>query len=258
MFRKKCPSCGKDIPTSIDVCPYCRRDEAGQAAAAELPADSGMEGSLPEDLVQLGNNDPFVRKSAADRIAQKGSAAVPTLINLLSEQSHKGAAEVARLLGRLRDRRAVSALVQAIKTGDEELRSTAVWALAQINDPLALEELLHEADRNNPTVQAYLAHIIAGVQDPRVVPALIKLARHTSREVSFQAIWALGEAGDRAAVLPLRRLLGRKDALIRAGAEASLRRLGGPVRRAIPIFGVAAGFAACLSAGAALFWHFYK
>ncbi len=190
---------------------------------------------LLQDLTDLGSEDPYLRQAAAERVLQRGPAAVTALTAMVQEHSHKGVPEAVRLLGRLRDRRSLGALIHALKMGNEDLRANAVWALTQINDPQALEELLQEAHRNNPAVQAYLAYTLSTIQDPRVVPTLVKLSQHTSREVSFQAIWALGETGDRAAILPLRKLLACRDALLRSAAESALRRLGGPVRRAYPI-----------------------
>ena len=258
MLLKKCAHCRKDIPPTMTECPYCHRDQTGQDAAAELTVDTSFDAQVQRDLDLLGSDDPFTRQTAADRIGQRGISVIPHLINLLQDHTHRGIYEAARLLGRLRDRRAVGALVEALNIGDEDLRTSAVWALSQLNDPRVLEELLREAGRNNPMVQGYLAHVLAGYQDPRVVPALIKLAQNKNREVSFHAIWTLGEAGDAAAIAPLRRLLGRRDALIRSAAEAALRRLGGPVRRTVPVWGVTARWVAGLSAAAVLIWHFYK
>lgn len=256
MFQKKCAFCRKDIPSTIVICPYCQRDERGQAAVEEavILADS----QLLEDIKHLGSEDPYVRKGAGERLVQRGSAAVPALTTVVQEHAQKGVAEAARLLGRLRDRRAVAALVQALKIGDEELRTSAVWALTQINDPQALEEILHEASRNNPAVQAYVAYKISAVQDPRVLPTLLKLAQHTNREVSFQAIWALGESGDSKAILPLRKLLGGRDPLLRSAVESALRRLGGPVRRAYSTAMVLGGIGSILAVLVGLGWIFYR
>jgi HEAT repeat protein len=258
MHRKQCNHCHKEIPSTITVCPYCRRDEKGQELAADAAAPEAADSKLKDDLNQLGNEDPYVRRSAGDRIVQRGASAVPALSAMVSEHTHRGVPEAARLLGRLKDRRAIGCLAQALKIGNEDLRTTAVWALAQMNDPQALNELLQESERNNPAVQAYLAHIIGSVQDSRVVPALIKLAQHSSREVSFQAIWALGEAGNPAAIMPLRKLLGGKDDLLQSAAEASLRRLGGSVRRAFPLWAIITGLSVLLLGLWGVIQFFYK
>jgi HEAT repeat protein len=260
MRLKKCSSCHKDIPHSITICPYCRRDEQGRDTSAPESslASVSVENQIREDLNLLAHDDPITRRSAADRISQKGPVVIPILTALLQEHTHKGMSEAARILGRLRDRRAAAVLIQSLKVGDEDLRTSAIWALCQLADPQTLDDLIQESERVNPAVQAYLAHVLAGYQDTRVVPALIKLAQNKNREVAFQGAWALGELGNSAAVYPLRVLLGRKDPVVRAATAAALRRLGGPVRRVYPLLSYAmAGMGIVLSAAGAVWW-FYR
>ena len=260
MLLKKCAYCRKDIPSSIVVCPYCHRDEKGQdVTLVEESSTPSLDAQAKADLNSLASDDVFERRNAADRLSQRGSAIVPMLINRLNEQNHKGLSEAARLLGRLRDRRAISALAQALKIGDEELRASAAWALGQLTDPQVLEEFLQESQRPNPVIQGYVAYRLAEYQDARVLPTLMKLARLPNREVSFQAVWAMGEAGNSAAVSFLLRMLRQKDPLLRAVTETALRRLGGPVRRTTPVLGFAIG--GMVVAGlvlAAILWHFYR
>jgi HEAT repeat protein len=245
VLLKKCPHCLKEIPARMTACPYCHRNDKGQdVTATGDESASPMDGPLQAEIHQLGNEDPFIRKSASDRISQRGPAVVPHLINLVNEHTHKGVGEAVRLLGRIRDRRALSALSQALKVGNEEVRAIAVWSLSQLRDPQALPDLLTETERNNPTVQAYLGHAFAEVQDVRVRPALLRLAKHSNHEVAFQALWTLGESGDPSLIPFLRRQLSRKDPVVKAAAETALRRLGGPTRRILPvrwIVGVVAG-----------------
>jgi HEAT repeat protein len=255
---KPCSQCHKEIPAGITECPYCHRREQGlEGNTTEQATLNSLEAQLQGELAQLEHDDPFVRQSAADRILQRGAAGVPLLNKVLNEHTRKGLPEVARLLGRLRDRRAIGALTQALKIGDEDLRIAAVWALTQFNEAQVLDELLNEIDRPNPMIQSYLAHTLVNYQDPRIVPSLIKLTDHKSPDVAFQAVWALGEAGDKTAIVALRKVLGRRDALLRAAAAFSLRRLGGPVRRAYS-WQVYAAVIGGLSVVSAILWHFYR
>jgi bilin biosynthesis protein len=232
MRLKPCPKCSKDIPSGIEVCPYCRHDDQGRDTREEAGLTASAAAQVQEDLNALGSDDNLARKTAAERLAQRGAAVIPILTSVLNEHTRKGLSEVARLLGRLRDQRAIEPLVQALKLGDEELKVSAVWALSQFNDARALEELIRESQRSDSTVQSYVAHTLADFQDARVLPNLIRLTEHPSRDVAFQAIWSLGEVGNAEAVMPLRRSLGRKDPIIRAAAQAALKRLGAPARRA--------------------------
>ncbi len=229
------------MPGQLSECPYCHRNEKGQDVSSIAESAPALDAQLQNELNQLAEADPVTQKNAADRLHQRGAAIVPLLINHLHEHAHQGGSGVARLLGRFRDRRSVNALIEALKMGDETTRISAVWALSQINDPAALDELLRECERTNPMVQSYLAHVLPSYQDERVLPALIKLSRHASRDVSFQAICSLGEVGNAKAIYPLRQLLGQKEPVLKTAAANALRRLGGPQRRVLPakaLFGV--------------------
>src|SRR5579864_3154093 len=144
MILKPCPFCQKDIPRSITVCPYCHRDEQGKTIAMDTSVvdTPGSDFNLENDLKELANEDPFVQEQAVVRVAQRGSGVVPALITILSDFAKPGIAGVARVLGKIGDRRAIPALAQVAKLGDEDLRISAVWALAQFHEPEVLPYLL--------------------------------------------------------------------------------------------------------------------
>src|SRR3954469_11654060 len=129
MFLKKCAYCQKEIPSRAKECPYCRRDESGRDMAAAERAAQPLDAQAQSEIRALSHDDPVIRKEASDRLSQRGAAVVPVLINIVQEHTHQGAKEAVRLLGRLRDRRAVGALIRALQVGDEDLRGAAVQAL---------------------------------------------------------------------------------------------------------------------------------
>ena len=228
MVLKPCPFCRKEIPRAMTVCPYCHMDEKGKPVRIDSSAPSQEETDrfFENDLKDLSSEDPFVCEQAVIRIAQRGFGVVQALISILNDLGKPGLSGVAKALGRIGDRRAIAVLSQAARSGDEELRTAAIWALAQFREPEVLPVLLTEAERPHPTIQAYLAYVLGGYQDERVVPVLGALCRHHNREVAFQAAYALGETGSRNALPSLRRVLKRREPMIREAAIASLRRLG--------------------------------
>src|SRR4051812_3104919 len=117
MILKKCPNCQKDIPGLITVCPYCNRDKEGRQTGGSAKPPEIIDSQLQADLRGLTNDDPLTRASAADRMLQKGSAVVPALVAFLNDSAFKGVGDVIQVLGRLKDRRSVGALIQAMKTG---------------------------------------------------------------------------------------------------------------------------------------------
>lgn len=262
MLLKPCPFCQKSIPRAMTVCPYCHRDEQGQpvqidpASANKSDAASGEH--FENDLAGLSSEDPFLRDQAVLHMAQRGFGVVQALVSILSDHAKPGLAAVAKVLGRVRDRRAIPALIQAAKLGDEDLRIAAIWALSQFREPEILPVLLSEAERPHPIIQSYLAYVLGSYQDDRVVPALASLARHNSPEVAFQAAYSLGEAGDRRAVPILRKMARRCGPPAREAALASLRRLGAHAAEPARILFYAAGVLIVLAIAGACFWKFYR
>src|SRR5579872_6669687 len=101
-------------------------------SAATVPsADKYFE----NDLQELASEDPFVSEQAVVRVAQRGFGVVQALMSILSDFTKPGLAGIARALGKIKDRRAISVLTQAAKMGDEELRTASIWALAQFHEP---------------------------------------------------------------------------------------------------------------------------
>ena len=224
------------------------------AAPTPEPISEKYFGELLNDL---GSDDAFQRDQAVVRMAQHGFGVVQALISILSDFAKPGLAGVAKSLGKIGDRRAIPVLAQAAKMGDEDLRTAAVWALAQFHEPEVLPILLSEADRPHPTIQSFLAYTLGSFQDSRVVPVLSKLAEHPNREVAFQAASALGEIGDKEAISILQRSWRRPDPLVKAVSAVALRRLGGRPRRFATSTIILVALA-LVAMGAGLGWFFYR
>jgi HEAT repeat protein len=212
----------------MSVCPYCHRDEHGKPVTMDSAVVEAAfsEREFAADLKDLASEDPFVRDQAVARVVRHGAAIVPALLGVLSDFAKPGLSGIAQALGRIADPRAIPALAQAAKMGDEELRLSAVVALAQFHEPEVLPILLTEAERPHPIIQSYLANILGTFQDNRIVPVLAKLAGHPNREVSFQAACALGESGDHLSIGVLKNTWRYGDVLVRSACAASLRKLG--------------------------------
>jgi HEAT repeat protein len=228
MQLRPCPYCDKPIPKKITVCPYCHRDEGGKSVRIDTaaPVPESGEKYYEDDMTDLASSDPVIREQAVIRMAQHGFGVVQALISVLSDLGKPGLAATAKVLGRIRDKRSVPALANAMRMGDEDLRTASVWSLGQFREPEVLSIFLSEVGRQHPAVQAYIAFVLGGFHDSQALPVLGKLVKHPNREVAFQAAAALGEIGDVQAVPGLRRALRHKDLLVRTIAAGSLRRLG--------------------------------
>jgi HEAT repeat protein len=228
MQLRPCPFCSKPIPKKITACPYCHRDEMGQPVRMDTAAAAPVDDAkfFPNDLQDLGSDDPFVREQAVVRMAQKGFGVAQALISVLSDLGKPGLAATAKVLGRIKDRRAIDALANAARMGDDDLRTAAIWALGQYREPEILQIFNREIERQHPTLQAYMAFVMSGFHDSTALAPLAKLAKSPNREVAFQAACALGELGDRTAGSALKKAYRHKDPVVRSAAAASLKRLG--------------------------------
>lgn len=222
------------------------------------PAVENADRFFEDDMKDLASQDSFVREQAVVRMAQRGFGVVQALISVLGDLGKPGLAATAKVLGRIRDRRAIPALTVAARMGDEELRTAAVWALGQYHEPEVLSTFVAEIGRQHTSVQAYMANTLGLFHDNQAVPVLGKLAHHPNREVAFQAACALGEIGDVRAVNSLRKARRHPDGLVRAAAVSSLRRLGAS---SLPFSArwvhMTVGLMV-LAMAVGLAWHFYK
>jgi len=243
----------------MTTCPYCHRDEQGQLVAMDTAAPPPEDGTreIEQDIKLLESEDAYVRDQAATRIAQKSFSASLPLIALMQDHKSPILPHVARILGRIGDKRAIPALAQAARGGDEELRMGALWALAQYREAEALPVLIAEAERAHPVTQSYLAHVLGGFQNPEVVPVLAKLTRSPNSEVAFHAVSALGGFTTPDTLKALQGAVRRKDPLVQAAAAASLRRLGkSPVMASGLVWRVVAAFAAVAVLAVAGWWYY--
>lgn len=227
MILKPCPFCQKDIPRSIQVCPYCHRDEQGKSVQIDSREDVQMrDKEIVQDLQHLLADDALQRQGACERLVRRGASVVPMLIPIMEDLKKPHLEQVATALGRLKDKRAIASLTQAARLGSEELRLSAIWALTQFQEPEALAPLLREAETAHPVIQPYLAFKLGEFRDPQATATLARLASSKHRETAFQSTWALGDTADKRAGSALRKAFHSKDPLIKAAAKASLQKLG--------------------------------
>jgi HEAT repeat protein len=126
--------------------------------------------------------------------------------------------EAALILGELRDRRAVPALMTALDDTDVNVRFHAIEALGALDATEAVEALTQIAERRDfflafPAIQA-----LTRICDMSVVPRLVPLLGDGLLRVAVAE--ALGELGDEVAAMPLVSMLNRRDAPTEAVADA--------------------------------------
>src|SRR6266511_4792261 len=83
---------------------------------------------------QLRSQDPSVRSSAADALAQIGKEAVPALVDAFKDQDRRVLLDAAFALGKIgkEAKEAAPALIDALKDQNAEVRRSAAYALEMI------------------------------------------------------------------------------------------------------------------------------
>ena len=150
----------------------------------------------------LGKHDQAVSARIAAICIEMGPRTAPLLIRALREGTPKARFWAARILGEIKDARAIRSLGDALLDQEPDVRSSSVWALGMIADRASaslVEPLLHD------TVWYVRAH----------------------------AAEALGRIGDAATVQPLADLLQDRSWWVRKNALDALVRIGEPSKSAL-------------------------
>ena len=200
--------------------------EARQAAAIALG------GTLHPQVVpylMLALRDPFwwyEREQAADALLEAiegmGTLAIETLLEALTDNEGTVRRYAARLLGRIRDPRAIQPLGLALYDTHFEVGRETAESLAGFG-PAGLK-ILAESLRHP---EAWLRqHAIAGLTlsgDKRIVPVILDMLNDPDREVQKQVIQSLGVLKDDRALPALQAIaIDRHDREMSALARASI------------------------------------
>ncbi len=127
------------------------------------------------------------------------TTAVPDMIN---ELGGNNAGYAARVLGHLKDKRAVEPLINALKSGGRFTKEEAIKALGQLGDKKAVEPLIAELSDSNARIrnEACNALVDLGIQS---VEPLIEALETEDTLIVKQSVGILGRIKDRRAIEPL-------------------------------------------------------
>lgn len=133
--------------------------------------------------------------------------------------------EAARLLGHLKDPRAVTPLVSLLRDGDRSVREAAVNALRAIGTP-AVEALGACLTEGELAVQEAAAAILASIGDERVLSPLLSALNSRDWIVRMHAAQALGRVRNTETVEALIPLLQDKVKAVREETATALAAIG--------------------------------
>ena len=140
----------------------------------------------------LGSKDDNERETAVVELAKIGAPAVPGALAVLAHGevylSRMGAAKV---LGQIRDARAIKPLVGELADEYFFVREEASRALVAIGGAPAVNEILGALEQGGDNFLEAAAATLGPLGDRRALPALEKLVRHPNADVAKAASAAI-------------------------------------------------------------------
>lgn len=112
---------------------------------------------------------------------------------------------------------AVGSLIEALESGDEEMRVKAAWALGEIGDARAVDPLLSSLQDRSASVREKAIWALGKIADERAVDALIAALDDTDEGVS----WAASEVLDNLGWVPVQAVAGEE--FMQRGEEEAYR-----------------------------------
>jgi HEAT repeat protein len=218
------------VPASVPALLHALEDRDADVRNVAARSLGRMKLQAAEEALVglLGKHDQAVSSRIAAICIEMGPRTAPLLIRALRDGSPKARFWSARILGEIRDTRAVRSLGDALLDADPEVRSAATWALGQIGEPATaalLEPLLRD-----PLwyVRAHAAEALGKLGDGAHVGVLGESLRDRSWWVRKNALDALVLLGEPAKPVLLKTLTS-DDRFARDCAVEALMTLGVPV-----------------------------
>ena len=206
-----------------DPDPMIRRE-----ALIEL-GDLKDAGAVPYLLGALGDSDPYVRGNAAYSLGRlKSAAAVAPLIEILEKDLHPQPRKQAALaLARLKDPKAVPAVIGCLKDAELQVRMACAEAVGVFKVPEGVAPLITAASGGEPALEKAVVTALGRIGDPAAFDYVSgALERAPDTETRSEAVRALGGLKRPEAVSALKKRLKSDEEELRVEAALALARLG--------------------------------
>ena len=200
----------------------------------------GLAAAQRDHTLHVPRDAPPVVRAAAEALDSMDSGQRRAAISSLSEMDHPAAvdllAEAVRhpirevrfgaaflLGGERRDARALPALIEALRCGNEEIEPWMISRIGQAAVP-ALIEALNEKEFRSRDI---LFNILGYIGGPAAVATLTRYLSDSDAYSRRYAAFSLTSTKDSAAVPALRRAIRDPEAMVREGVAAALGLCGG-------------------------------
>ncbi len=191
----------------------------------------GATPSSPADLLAgLKDPNPENRRRACVLLASaRDASAAPAISQVLSDPSPIVRSAALGAWRSIQGSDALDRLQQALKSDrDREVRWRAAIELEALGDRKAVPALIAALKDSDHLVRTGAAEALKGIPDPQAVRPLIRSLREKDAAVRRAATEGLGRIGDRSAVPALIRVLFHHDVQTRRKAAEALAHLNDP------------------------------
>ncbi|MBN1564781.1 MAG: HEAT repeat domain-containing protein [Anaerolineae bacterium] len=183
--------------------------------------------SLDELIADLNQPNPIIQLSAQKQLIRLGHTVIDTLLDTLYTGSDAQRAHAAIVLGKLRDRRALDALLELRHHDNLLIRIDCAKALGVIRGAHTAAALIDWlAVEENVLVQTAIVQVLAETRLPQIYIPLVKALTHTpSPSLKYLIIRILGDLGDTHAAEVIFPYVDSTDHHIRREAIRALEKL---------------------------------
>lgn len=191
-----------------------------------------------EDLLQLMEKNEKLRYHVRDKLLKSGKSVFDHLVKALrSSRKSTIRRNAAIILGEMGNRKAVEALIKALKDRVVSVSSNAAIALGMIGDKRAVVPLIERLHSSSWQLRLNAAISLGWIADHGASDSLLRLLRDQHAYVRRGATFALGQIGNLALREPLLRLLkDEKNPVVEAAVVlASMGDLSGYFYLDIPL-----------------------
>jgi len=197
-----------------------------QARAALSLHRLGDKRGMPFLIAALGKGEAGSSHPACTAVKELGVAALPELLPLLADPGNDLTALGRNLLDAVEaiGAPAGDGLLKVLREGNEHARRRAMYLLARLKEPRAVDPLvkiLVKEEKGWPAIQA--ASALGAIGKPATKALVELLGKGTGAAVREHALIAAGHSDDVALVKPLLKLVGDSQEPIRLEAVRALR-----------------------------------
>lgn len=200
--------------------------ETRRAAAMALARLKEKRGAPPLVPLLADDNMPVRIAAMEGLIFLSDPSTVDPLLAVVKEKKDIDvAANAARVLGRLKDPKAVEPLINLLSAEEPRARLAAADALGRLGDARAAEPLANAMLDENWEVQRAAGTALAGIKDPKAIAPLIAVLKKGPPRAKSYAAQLLAAHKGTEVVEALREAMNDPDIGVRAQARQSLERV---------------------------------